>query len=152
MNSKKSPHNSASGIHLLIIDDEEAVCKGYEFQLKTFADFRAIISITDPEEALLYLEEEGESGVDVVLLDMKMAPLDGLQVLSRIKDISEAIQVIVVSAFVGNKNESLIKTLKEIGVADIVAKPVGDFDALTAKIKAAAERKNKIIQALAGNE
>ncbi len=152
MNSKKSPHNSASGIHLLIIDDEEAVCKGYEFQLKTFADFRAIISITDPEEALLYLEEEGEQGVDVVLLDMKMAPLDGLQVLSRIKDISEAIQVIVVSTFVDNKNESLIETLEKIGVAGIVEKPVDDFDVLTVKIKEAAKRKNKIIQTVDENK
>lgn len=150
MNNKDESVERSSAIRLLIVDDEEHVCKGYQFELKYQYGITDIESMTDPEEALIYLEEKGAEGVDVVLLDLKMPHMDGLQMLSRIKDISEAIQVIVVSAFADN--EEIKKVLHDIDVADIVVKPIKEFDNLVAKITKAGERKREIMKALRHSE
>jgi len=67
-------------IRLLIVDDHGMVREGLKY---AFADTEIeVVEAADGETALQMV---GDQEIDIVLLDIEMPVLDGLQVLSRIK-------------------------------------------------------------------
>lgn len=62
----------------------------------------------------------------LVLLDIRMPEMDGIETLRKIREINKNVGVIVVT---GLKDESLSSSLSELGVNDYVIKPF-DFDYL----------------------
>ncbi len=75
--------------------------------------------------------------VDVVILDVKMPGIDGIEVLKRIKLTRPAAEVIMLTGHVSL--ESAVDGLK-YGACDYVMKPC-DIEDLVTKIEAAYERK-----------
>jgi len=74
---------------------------------------------------------------DVVLLDLKMPGMDGIEILKSIKDFDPAIQVIILSGH-GDK-ETVDKGIKA-GALDYVMKPV-DIGEIISKIEQAKGRR-----------
>ena len=99
----------------------------------------------DGTEALEKLEQN--RNLEVVILDVKMPGIDGIETLRRIKSAHPMIEVIMLTGHA--TVESAIEGMK-LGAFDYLMKPC-DIDELVAKVEQAATRRQaqeeKIIQA-----
>jgi DNA-binding NtrC family response regulator len=123
---------SSKGI-IHIIDDEPVI-HDVLAQLLTSEGYEVEISASG-EEAL---EKFPSQSFDVILLDLLMPGMDGIEVLGRIKKIDPLAPVIIITAY--GSVESAISAMK-IGALDYVQKPFKHDDLLLA-IEKAVERKH----------
>ena len=103
-------------IRVLVVDDEEVVRLGYRRVLS--ADGFRVMSAGDGREALDLM---GGDRFDVVLMDMRMPGMDGIELLRAIKDQWPESEVVVVTGYPS------IETAKEavkLGAYDYLAKPL----------------------------
>ncbi|WP_303721345.1 sigma-54 dependent transcriptional regulator [Malonomonas rubra] len=100
---------------IMIIDNEEGLCRMMEAVLMD--DGHAVRSFTNPLEAV----EVFRPGIwDLVISDIKMPGIDGLEVLQRIKVVETDIPVIIITAFA--TVEMSIQALRK-GAYDMLTKP-----------------------------
>ena len=120
-------------IRLLLVDDEQGFVEALTRRLVR-RDYQAAYVLSG-EEALRFLDEDRST--DVVLLDVKMPGLDGLETLRRIKTMHPLVETIMLTAHatIGTAVEAM-----RIGARDYLMKPC-EFVELTAKVEAAARRK-----------
>lgn len=78
---------------VLIIDDEPSICSSLTFALE---DKYEVNSVTNPMDGLKLLIK---NHYNVVLLDLKIGNIDGINILQEIKNIDKSIQVIIMTAF-----------------------------------------------------
>lgn len=100
---------------ILIIDDEISICDSLEFALED--DFE-VLSTQSPDEGLEIIKNQD---IDVVLLDLRIGKVNGIDVLRDIKSIAEDIQVIVMTAY--GSIESTVEAMK-IGAIHYLTKPI----------------------------
>lgn len=117
-------------LSVLIIEDEPAFVDALEVSLAR--EGFDVTAALDGREGLATFRSEGP---DVVLLDLMLPGLSGLDVLRRIRDESEA-PVIVVSAKDG---EADVVTALELGADDYLRKPYSTRE-LLARIRAVVRR------------
>src|SRR5258707_8808956 len=77
---------------ILVIDDEAAIRDSLKMTLE-YEGYEFLGAATG-QEGLALIEREGP---DLVLLDVKMPGMDGLEVLDRIRAFNDALPVVVVS-------------------------------------------------------
>ena len=107
-------------ISILIVDDESSVRDSlYNWFIE---DGYHVAVAEDAKKALMILESES---FDIVLTDIKMPGMDGLQMLSRIKAIKKETIVIMMTAFA--TVETAVQALKD-GAFDYVTKPFDPDD------------------------
>ena len=109
------PENHSEQLSVLVIDDEQSIRDGSERILVRmgFQVFKACQGI----DGLKILEE---NPVSIVLLDLKMPGMDGIEVLSRINDLNPEILVIVITGYA--TIETAIEAMKK-GAYDFIPKP-----------------------------
>jgi DNA-binding NtrC family response regulator len=117
---------------VLIVDDEFSVRDSLTHWFEK--DGYRTGSAQDGREALQRLEE---GSWDVVLLDIKMPGIDGLELQRRIRDVEPEIPIIMITAFASV--ESAVQALKE-GAFDYVTKPI-DPDELSHLVRRAVEQR-----------
>jgi two-component system response regulator PilR (NtrC family) len=122
---------SSKGI-IHVIDDEPVI-HDVLAQLLTSEGYEVEISASG-EEAM---EKFPSQSFDVILLDLLMPGMDGIEVLRRIKKVDPLAPVIIITAY--GSVESAISAMK-IGALDYVQKPFKHDDLLLA-IEKAVERK-----------
>jgi DNA-binding NarL/FixJ family response regulator len=83
-------------ISILIVDDHEVVRKGLRSYLDTLPNYRVVGEASTGEEAIKIVEEYIP---DVVLMDLIMPGMDGVETTRRIKKISPRTQVVVLTSF-----------------------------------------------------
>ncbi|MBU2513976.1 response regulator [bacterium] len=115
-------------IKLLLVDDEEELVKTLSERM-TMRDFGTDIALNG-EEALKIVDNEVP---DVMVLDLKMPGIDGMEVLKRIKKHYPEIQVIILTGHGSDKDE---QDSMELGAFAYLTKPV-NINLLVAKIKEA---------------
>jgi two-component system, OmpR family, response regulator len=99
---------------ILLVDDEESVRKVLTFPLER--DGYTVVQAADGEEALSRFEEEQ---VDLVVLDIMLPKLDGLEVCKRLRATS-AVPIIMLTA----RDDELDKVIGlELGADDYITKP-----------------------------
>ncbi|MBW1814522.1 MAG: response regulator, partial [Deltaproteobacteria bacterium] len=118
-------------INVLVIDDEKDIRDGVERILTRMNC--SVIKAPRGEEGLKILEKEK---VSIVLLDMKMPGMDGMEVLGLIRKLDESILVIVITGFA--TVETAIEAMKR-GAYDFIPKPF-EPDQLRIVINRAVER------------
>jgi len=120
-------------MHLLLVDDEQGFVETLARRLANRG--YQTTYVLSGEEALRFLDEN--QSIDVVLLDVKMPGMDGMETLRRIKAMQPLVETIMLTAHatVATAVEAL-----RIGARDYLMKPC-DFVELTAKVEAAARRK-----------
>ncbi|MCL5126084.1 MAG: response regulator, partial [Deltaproteobacteria bacterium] len=117
-----------TGARVLIVDDEKDFCD-ILYRVVKKAGFTALIA-HDGEMAL----EMARIGLpDIVLLDVRMPGMDGIEVLRRVKKLNPALPVLMVTAYSGVHDA--VEAMKE-GAYDYLPKPL-DNNALLEKIKTA---------------
>lgn len=89
-----------------------------------------VVSLNDPTQAL---DEIMRHGYRIVLLDIDMPGIDGIELLRRIKEYDGGIQVVMLTGLVTLGNAM---TAFRRGAEAFFFKPVEDLDALTASLDA----------------
>ncbi len=115
---------------ILLVDDEPLILKGLRFTLEQ--EGYEIITAADGEEALrVFFEQQ----VDLVLLDVMLPKLDGIQVCQRIRE-SSNVPILMLTA----KGEDMDKILGlEYGADDYMTKPFNILE-VKARIKTVLRR------------
>lgn len=124
-------------IRLLVVDDEEDFLESIVMRIE-LRGIRAS-GVTSGQAALDYLEAHADE-VDVVLLDIKMPGMDGLETLRHIKASYPALETIVVT---GHASQEFSRLGRELGAYDYLIKPIR-LEAILESIQAAyRDRKSK---------
>ena len=107
---------------MLIVEDERDICECLQdfFSTRGFS----VVSVFSGEEALERLEEISP---DVILLDILLPGLSGMEVLKQTKAINPQIRVVMVTAL---DQEDLRVEAHRYGAAAYITKPF-DFSDLT---------------------
>jgi two-component system phosphate regulon sensor histidine kinase PhoR len=100
---------------VLIVDDEQNIRDGSERILSRIG-FEVLQASTGAEA----LDILAKQTIEIVLLDLKMPGMDGMEVLARIQDFDKPILVIVITGFA--TVETAIAAMKQ-GAYDFIAKP-----------------------------
>lgn len=103
---------------MLIVDDSKMNREVLRLQ---FMDSFDIIEAVDGADALRIIEERGRS-IDIVLLDLIMPEMDGLEVLRRRADMEGFREIPVVVITVSNATEDQLQAF-ELGASDYICKP-----------------------------
>ena len=115
---------------ILLVDDEPLIIKGLRFTLEQ--EGYEILTAADGEEALEVFHNEP---VDLVLLDVMLPKLDGIQVCQRIRETSN-VPILMLTA----KGEDMDKILGlEYGADDYMTKPFNILE-VKARIKTVLRR------------
>ena len=103
-----TPNNDLpTPITLLIVDDHPVVLDGLTAILNTQSDFRIIGAAASGEEALVSAKQQQP---DVVLLDLEMPGLDGVETLRLLREYWPDIRVVVFTAF--DTDERILKAVQ----------------------------------------
>ncbi len=102
---------------LLIIDDERDMLQGLQRLLSLELTEVEVDICSDPRKALRMLQEKSH---DLVLLDIRMPDVDGLDLLERIKELDPWITVIMMTAY--GSIEIAVQSMKR-GAYDFITKP-----------------------------
>lgn len=111
---------------ILVIDDEVEICSFLKDLLS--AEGYAVLTESDPERGLRLI---GRMRPDLVILDLKMPEMDGIEVLRRIKKVDATITVIIATGY-GTMDSA--KAAMRLGAYDYVTKPF-DLAHLKALVK-----------------
>ncbi|MCL5063081.1 MAG: sigma-54 dependent transcriptional regulator, partial [Nitrospirae bacterium] len=111
---------------ILVIDDQKTVC--YSLQRFLQSEGYNVHTATSGEDALSVLNDVKP---DLVIMDVRMPEMDGLEVLRKIKESHPKVQVIMMTAF--STTEKAIEAIK-LGAYDYLAKPF-DNDELLIRAK-----------------
>jgi response regulator RpfG family c-di-GMP phosphodiesterase len=121
------------GGRILVVDDDESVKRFIETAL-TDAGY-TVASADDGESALERFRAEP---FDLVVTDLKMPGISGIQLLEAIKHDQPAVEVIVVTAYA--TLDTAVKALRH-GAYDLITKPLEDLDTLFRVVGRALERR-----------
>src|SRR5919109_110142 len=114
--------------HILVVDDERNTCDALEMILRR--DGHSVLTAPSRNEALALLEEHE---VDLILSDMKMPQMDGLELLRHIKSRYPGLVVVMMS---GHQDvTAAVEAMKE-GAFDYLVKPFNRDDVLRTLQKA----------------
>ncbi len=135
-NLKLSKAGMADQKTILIIDDEITI----RDSLKSFFE---------DEDYLVFSAEDGERGldivfnepVDLVITDLRMPGMDGIEVMKAIHKYKPDMPLIVISG--AGKKEDIIKALR-MGAKDYITKPVEDLDMISHTVRQGLENKRLV--------
>ena len=122
---------------ILVIDDKENVRKMLSKTLEMEG-----YEVEAVEDGFIGLEKAKEKKYDLVLTDLKLPKMDGLEVLTKVKELDPEMAVIVMTAY--GTVETAVQAMKE-GAFDYLAKPF-DPDHLNVLIKRALENRRLLAE------
>jgi len=118
-------------IRVLVVDDNTTSRRSVESILKTMG-----FEVTTASDGARSLELLAVSPVDVLLLDLAMPGMNGLDVLRKVKALDSAVEVVLMTAY--GDVDSAVAALKA-GAHDFLTKPFGSPDALAHVVAKAAQ-------------
>jgi diguanylate cyclase (GGDEF)-like protein len=118
-----------NGARVLIVEDDPGVRRVLEFRLK--ASGHKVTTVENGPAAVQLLARET---FDIVLTDLCMPEMNGIELLREVKRLSPSTQVIILTAY--GTMDSAIEALRDDQAFDYIAKPV-DIAHLNSRIQAA---------------
>ncbi len=118
---------------ILVVDDEKLICWSLKENLQK--ENYEVLTANSGEEAMEIIEQERP---DLILQDIKLPGVDGIEVLEKVKKLREDSLVIMMSAY-GDVNTS-VKAMK-LGAYDFIEKPF-NFEKLKITVSKALETVN----------
>ncbi len=122
-------------INVLLVDDEDEFVKSLSERMQ-MRDLETAVALNG-EQALKLVDKEIP---DVMVLDLKMPGIDGLEVLRRVRKTYPDVQVIMLTGHGSEKDE---KEARRLGAFEYLQKPT-EMDKLVKTIKKAYKYKKKI--------
>ncbi len=110
-------------VDILLVEDNDEDAELTIRALKKHNLANHLIHLHDGEEALSYLLDTTKNLPKIILLDLKMPKIDGIEVLRKIK-VDERLKVIPVVLLTSSKEERDIIESYKLGVNAYIVKPV----------------------------
>jgi len=118
----------AGSLRVLIVDDEPAILRFLRAGLASQGYL-----VTEARDGVRALEVLGHNTTDLLVLDLGLPDLDGLEIIRRIRDAGSTVPIIVLSSRSDERGK--VEAL-DLGADDYVTKPFG-IDELLARMRAA---------------
>lgn len=122
------------GLRIMVVDDEPIVCKRLRSALEK--NGYRVECFQNGHDAI---ERFRESAFDIVVSDIRMGDMDGLQVLDEVQAVSERAKVIMIS---GYATLEVARAALAKGAFDCIAKPFQPNELRAVIEKAAKELEN----------
>ena len=120
--------------HILVVDDDPTILKLLVKYLGK-KGYR-VTSAQDGEEALTLFRQDD---FDLVITDLRMPRLDGLEILRRVKALQPDVEVLVLTGH--GTMTSAIAALRDGGAADYLLKPLSSLELLAIAVKRALDKR-----------
>jgi len=137
------PEGMLEGALVHLIDDDEDVRRALAFLLGT-----AGLAVKVYESATSFLSGFKDGAKNVILSDVRMPEMDGLELLRRLRSGKSSCPVIIMT---GHADVSMAVEAMKLGAVDFIEKPFADETVISA-ITAALERRKGESQTQADNE
>jgi two-component system, NtrC family, nitrogen regulation response regulator NtrX len=124
---------------ILIIEDEAAIRRVLS---KILSEENDTYIVEDAEDGLAGLEKIKNNDYDLVLCDIKMPKMDGVEVLEAVKKIKPEIPMVMISGH--GDMETAIQTMR-LGAFDYISKPP-DLNRLLNTVRNALDRKQLVVE------
>ena len=105
--------------HILVIDDEPSYCRILT-QILEASDYKVRTTLSGEEGVRLYREEPA----DLVIVDIFMPKMDGLEVIHNLKEEFPDVKLIAVSGGGSLEMTDCLQVAKELGAQRVFQKPV----------------------------
>lgn len=117
---------------ILLVDDSAINLAYTEQKLKDLYD---VVAVNSGSRAIRYIKSERP---DLILLDIRMAEMDGIETLKEIRTMENGAGIPVIMLTSKSDRESIVESQK-LGIYDYVLKPV-EVEVLCSRIKRALEK------------
>lgn len=107
---------NATAIRIMLVDDHAVVRAGYRFLLESIEDIHVVAEATSGEQAV-----EMVAGVapDIIVMDLAMPGMGGLEAIRRIREQQPQVQVLV---FTMHENAAFVEHVLQAGVDGYISK------------------------------
>ncbi|MDM8536723.1 sigma 54-interacting transcriptional regulator [Desulfobacterales bacterium HSG17] len=122
--------SSQKQFHILVVDDDSSHLKILKTIIASW-DYRTTAA-NDGIKAVEYVKNQH---YDLILMDVRMAEMDGIEALKKIKDYNPSIPILIMTAY--SSVDSAVEALKA-GAYDYLTKPL-DFDVVKLTLERALE-------------
>ncbi|MDM1046146.1 response regulator transcription factor [Myroides sp. 1354] len=107
-------------INIGLVDDDLLLLEGLHLLLSSFSKLNITLSTRHPETVLEQLAVVGQNDFpDVLLIDIKMEPLNGFQLVEIVKEKYPAIKIIVLSSYY---RQTYLGQMVKLGVSSFLPK------------------------------
>ena len=103
---------------ILVVDDE-ASGRDLIIRILNRAGYR-VRSAIDGREAFRHIDQ---GGIDLIITDLFMPQMDGLELVMHLREQSRAIPVIAISGALTGQGEDILRTVRMLGAAVTLPKP-----------------------------
>src|SRR5680860_1702859 len=124
---------------ILVIEDEAAIRR---VLVKILSEENKSYQLEEAEDGLVGLEKIKDEEYDLVLCDIKMPKMDGIEVLEAIKKIKPEVPVVMISGH--GDLDTAVNTMK-MGAFDYISKPP-DLNRLLNTVRNALDRKELVVE------
>ncbi|MDF1564373.1 MAG: sigma-54 dependent transcriptional regulator [Deltaproteobacteria bacterium] len=127
----------ANRSNILVVDDQVNMRATTALMLES-----AGYAVIEAESGAAALEVLQEKTVDVVITDLRMAPMTGIELVEKVKEVSSTIQVIVMTAY--GSVDSAVDAMRR-GATDYLQKPFSEEELLL-RVQRAVEQRRLIAE------
>src|SRR5690606_21034019 len=124
---------------ILIIEDEAAIRRVLK---KILTEENSSYEVFEAEDGLIGMDIYKKEEIDLVLCDIKMPKMDGMEVLEAAKDLKPEIPFVMISGH--GDLETAVKSMK-LGAFDYISKPP-DLNRLLNAVRIALDRKELVVE------
>jgi len=101
---------------ILTVDDEMGI-DSFFYEFFTLRNYQVFNALSGKEAIEIVKKEKPR----IILLDINMRGMDGIETLKKIREIDKDVAIIMVT---GVKDEDVVKKAKELGADDYITKPL----------------------------
>jgi DNA-binding NtrC family response regulator len=124
---------------ILVIEDEAAIRR---VLVKILSEENNSYQVEEAEDGLIGIEKIKKEDYDLVLCDIKMPKMDGVEVLEAVKKIKPEIPVVMISGH--GDLDTAVNTMR-LGAFDYISKPP-DLNRLLNTVRIALDRKELVVE------
>jgi PAS domain S-box-containing protein len=124
---------------ILLIDDEPDILSTLEMTLNQEA--YPVATATGGEAALELFRKQP---FDLVITDMRMPGIDGVEVIRRVKALDPDVEVVMLTGYATLENA--VTVLRNVGAFDYLTKPLEDIDELLMVVEKALEKRRLTLE------
>lgn len=125
--------------NILIIEDEAAIRR---VLVKILSEESDTYVVEEAEDGLIGIEEIKKKDYDLILCDIKMPKMDGVEVLEAVKKLKPEIPIVMISGH--GDLDTAVNTMR-LGAFDYISKPP-DLNRLLNTVRIALDRKELVVE------